>query len=434
MVPELSSYSITDTSSSGVSQTSFTPDLRSLVDHTSSIPASESIGDAFTYFNHNPQDFIAVLEEERLLGIISRREVGMILGSRFGWELFGKSPVREHLEPKCIVIVESSPIVEVLSTVFSADNQFFFDDIALLDREGLFVGLITVLTMIRLQHRLLFDNIAALEQKQQEINRKNKRNEEDLALARELQMALLPRTSSYDPAGSGAKNQPQFFYHYEPANTVGGDFYIVQHLTPDLWGIFLCDVMGHGVRSALVTTMVRALFEGLRAIATDPGELLAGINKDLVRIFKQADDSLFVTAFYMVVSTEGEVRYAKAGHHDPVLVDRGRRKVSAMTSPHEQGGPPLGIFSDAEYTTTSLKVDEGSMMILFTDGLFEIEDLNRNPIGYDNLLTLLEKHCHKSPDKLSRALLDDISLQSGRSSFDDDICIIGIIFPTKAES
>ena len=163
MIQELS-YNITETSPSTASRTTSAPDLRSLVDHTSSIPASESIGDAFTYFNHNPQDFIAVLEEERLLGIISRREVGMILGSRFGWELFGKSPVREHLEPKCIVIVEGSPIVEVVSTVFSADNQYFFDDIVLVDREGHLVGLITVLTMIRLQHRLLFDNIAALEQ------------------------------------------------------------------------------------------------------------------------------------------------------------------------------------------------------------------------------------------------------------------------------
>ena len=87
----------------------------------------------------------------------------------------------------------------------------------LVDKKRLFVGPITVLTMIRLQHRLLFDNIAALEQKQQEINHKNKRNEEDLALARELQMALLPRTGSYHPAGSSARNQPRFFYHYEPA-------------------------------------------------------------------------------------------------------------------------------------------------------------------------------------------------------------------------
>jgi serine phosphatase RsbU (regulator of sigma subunit) len=403
------------------------------VDHTCSILAAENLGAAYTHFNHSPHDFIAVLEQDRLLGIVSRREVGMILGSRFGWELFGKKPVRDHLEPKCIIIREGSPIVEVLSSVFSAEDQFFFDDIVLVDRDENFVGLITVLTMIRLQHRFLLDNIDALEQKQQELNQKNKRNEEDLALARELQLALLPQTGSCDPAGTGNRNQPQFFYHYEPANTVGGDFYIVQQLTPDRWGVFLCDVMGHGVRSALVTTMVRALFEGLRAIASDPGELLAGINKDLVRIFRQADDGLFVTAIYMVVSAEGEIRYAKAGHHDPVLIDRGRQMASAVTSPHEPGGTPLGIFPDAVYKSTSLNVDAGSMIFLFTDGLFEIEDMNHIPIGYDNLLALFDRHCHEPPDNLSRAILYDISLYTGRSSFDDDICLVGIDFPNPSD-
>ena len=408
--------------------------LSPLVNHTSSIQASENLGAAYSHFNHNPHDFIAVLEDEQLLGIVSRREVSMILGSRFGWELFGKNPVRDHLEPKCIVIREGSPIVEVLSTVFSADDQFFFDDIVLLDRDQHFVGLITVLTMIRLQHQYLLDNIAALERNQRELDQKNKRNEEDLALARELQMALLPQNVSCDPPCSGNENQPRFFYHYQPANTVGGDFCIVQQVAPGWWGVFLCDVMGHGVRSALVTTMIRAIFEGLRGIASDSGELMAGINKDLVRIFRQADDGLFVTAIYMVVSAEGAIRYAKAGHHDPVLVDRGRRMTSAVTSPQDSGGTPLGIFPDAEYKTTSLKIDAGSMIILFTDGLFETEDMNRNPLGYDKLLVLIDRHCTEKPENLARALLDDISLQTGRSSFDDDICLVGIAFPHHAGS
>ncbi len=80
------------------------PDLLSLVSNSCSIQASQTLGAAFSHFNNSPHDFIAVLEEDRLLGLCSRREVGMILGSRFGWELFGKKPVREHLEPSCIII------------------------------------------------------------------------------------------------------------------------------------------------------------------------------------------------------------------------------------------------------------------------------------------------------------------------------------------
>ena len=242
-------------------------------------------------------------------------------------------------------------------------------------------------------------------------------------------MALLPQKSSHNAADSVNRNLPHFFYHYAPANTVGGDFCIVQQLTPKLWGVFICDVMGHGVRSALVTTMIRALFEELRDIASDPGELLTGINKNLTRIFRQADDGLFVTALYMVLSAEGEIRYAKAGHHDPVLVDAERRKSRAITSDADSGGAPLGIFADTVYTTISGNVDAGSMIILFTDGLFEIEDPEQNSIGYDNLLRIIAAHCALPPEEMVGAVLDDITRITGGSPFDDDICLVGIAFP-----
>ena len=405
------------------------PQLRSLVSHSGIIRAADNIGVAHTYFEHYPHDFMAVFEGEQLVGIVSRREVSMMLGSRFGWELFGRNHVRDHLESKCTVIREDSPILEVLSAVFPVEGELFFDDIVLVDRDDRFVGLITVLTMIRVQHRYLLDNIDALQQNQRELSRKNRRNEEDLALARELQRALLPQIRAGDRNDSTQRNQPRFFYHYEPADTVGGDFYIVEQITPEWWGVFLCDVMGHGVRSALVTTMIRALFEGLRGVASDPGEVLAGINRDLARIFGQADNDIFVTAIYMLVSADGEIRYAKAGHHDPVLVDRKRRTTSALEAPDDSGSTPLGIFADAEYRTISLKVDAGSMIILFTDGLFEMEDRNHDPIGYDKLLTLINSQGGNSPADLISSLLHTISLLTGSSSFDDDICLVGIAIP-----
>ncbi len=129
--------------------------LRDLVSHSHTVQATECVTSTFSHFNQIPHDFMLVLDEERLLGICSRREVGMILGSGFGRELFGKKPIREHLEPKCLTIIEGSPIVEVLSTIFSVEDPHYFNDIVLLDRSGHPVGLISVITMIRLQHRFL---------------------------------------------------------------------------------------------------------------------------------------------------------------------------------------------------------------------------------------------------------------------------------------
>ncbi len=131
------------------------PDLRDLINHKCSIQGSETLSSTFSQINLTPHDFMAVLDGDRLLGICSRRKIGMILGSSFGRELFGKKPVREHLEPNCLTVVEGAPIVEVLSTVSSVEDQYYFNDIILLDCLGFYVGLISVLTMIRLQHRIL---------------------------------------------------------------------------------------------------------------------------------------------------------------------------------------------------------------------------------------------------------------------------------------
>ena len=85
-------------------------------------------------------------------------------------------------------------------------------------------------------------------------------------------------------------------------------------------GIFICDVMGHGVRSALVAAMVRALVEELKPLGDDPGRFLTQLNRDLCAILKHTGSPTLTTAFYLVAdATTGQFRYANAGHPKPLL-------------------------------------------------------------------------------------------------------------------
>src|SRR5208282_2075991 len=90
-------------------------------------------------------------------------------------------------------------------------------------------------------------------------------------------------------------------------------------LTDTAAGVFICDVLGHGLRAALVTAIVRGLLEELTAIAMDPGRVLSEINDGLMAIFRQTETPMLVSAFYLVVdTTEGKLCYASAGHPPPV--------------------------------------------------------------------------------------------------------------------
>jgi serine phosphatase RsbU (regulator of sigma subunit) len=71
--------------------------------------------------------------------------------------------------------------------------------------------------------------------------------------------------------------------------------------------------MGHGVRSALITSMLRALIEGLGSEAADPGQLMTCLNTELTNILKQTGTVLFVTAVYCTLDSEtGQLRFARA--------------------------------------------------------------------------------------------------------------------------
>jgi len=125
----------------------------------------------------------------------------------------------------------------------------------------------------------------------------------------------------------------RFCHRYLPTGAVGGDFFNVRALSDDKAGVFICDVMGHGVRSALVTAIMRALVEELAPLADKPGQLLDQINRDLRAILRQSGTPMFTTAFYLVADLDRQlITYANAGHPRPLLIHRTRGHVEILSN------------------------------------------------------------------------------------------------------
>src|SRR5262245_59147528 len=124
--------------------------------------------------------------------------------------------------------------------------------------------------------------------------RKIRSLEEDLETARELQHALLPqhypRFPSCAPPGASAL---RFHHFFRSSSGVGGDFFDVFQVSDSLAGLFICDVMGHGVRAALVAAILRALVEDLRDRASEAARFLQELNRGLSHILKQTRLTMF---------------------------------------------------------------------------------------------------------------------------------------------
>lgn len=261
-----------------------------------------------------------------------------------------------------------------------------------------------------------------------EIRQRNAELEDDLHMAREIQQAFLPQTYPTFPKGaSPSQSAIRFFSRYIPTTAVGGDFFHVLPISDTEAGIFICDVMGHGVRAALVTAIQRALVEEMFPIAADPSRFLTEINRTLLSILRRARTPMFASAFSLVVDIgRGCVRYANAGHPGPVLIRRETGEAAGLCDTQERPGPALGVFKDAVYELHERPIAPRDLVVLFTDGLYEVEGHHDAFFNHEMLLEVLHRNAAKPTEKLIDDTLGEIREFALGHTFADDVCLIGV--------
>jgi sigma-B regulation protein RsbU (phosphoserine phosphatase) len=247
-------------------------------------------------------------------------------------------------------------------------------------------------------------------------------------MARELQLAMLPHEFPCVP-----RNKPreesllEFFSFFTPMGAVSGYFFDIIPLSDTQVGLFICDVMGHDVRAALVTAMMRALVEDLSATTADPGELLTQINREVAGVFMQTGSTMYATAFYLIADVaHAEFRYANAAHPEPLLVRRQRGTVELLGAESKQKkGPALGLFSEGRFPTHRFPMEKGDLIALFTDGLIEAEGRDNETLSSEHLLAMVRQHAKLPAKEMLAALINEVK-QFTVSGFEDDLCIAGL--------
>jgi len=193
-------------------------------------------------------------------------------------------------------------------------------------------------------------------------------------------------------------------------------------------GLFICDVMGHDVRAALVTAMMRALVVDLSTTTTEPGKLLAQINHEVAGVFKQTGSTMYATAFYLIADVaRAELRYASAAHPEPILLHRQLGTAEWLgNGPGGKKGPALGLFAEGQFPTHRCPMAVGDLIALFTDGLIEAEGPNNESFSAERLLAAVNQRAKLPTNELFAGLLDEIKHFSASSEFEDDVCVVGV--------
>jgi sigma-B regulation protein RsbU (phosphoserine phosphatase) len=322
------------------------------------------------------------------------------------------------------IVEEHQPLGQPKSYIQVVKTPLYGADSKIIGLQGIFWDI----TQQRLAEERSRRATALLAQNRKELHEKNLQMEDELRMAREIQLTMLPQQYPAFPREVPPEQSAlQFTHRYLPTSAVGGDFFSVTALSDTEASIFICDVAGHGVRSALVTAMIRALVEELKPCAVDPGRFLTQLNHDLHNILRHSGTPLLTTAVSLMAdSKSGRVLFANAGHPKPLLAQRASSKVQPLVNASGRSQAALGLFPGTLYTATEALMSRGDVILLFTDGLYEVQDAQRELYSQALLAAAIQRRLALPVSQILDELLDEIRHFSDGVGFTDDVCLVGI--------
>jgi sigma-B regulation protein RsbU (phosphoserine phosphatase) len=260
----------------------------------------------------------------------------------------------------------------------------------------------------------------------EKMKRINAEMQDDLHMAEKLQKTFFPTSYPVFPEGALPADRLVSFHHYQHSGgLIGGDLCSIHKLSEAKVGIFLCDVMGHGIRAALGTAIIRTMLDDLFSTEHDPGRCLARMNEALIPLLRSEGEMVFATACYLVLNlATGCLQMANAGHPLPVCLSASGQ-VNWCVDNHSECGPALAIIDQATYPTIQREINPGGGVVMFTDGIFEISRSDEDEYGEQRLLESFQRHRNLPLAELFPMILKEARQFAGEKAFDDDVCLVG---------
>ncbi|MHC4957688.1 MAG: PP2C family protein-serine/threonine phosphatase [Planctomycetota bacterium] len=236
---------------------------------------------------------------------------------------------------------------------------------------------------------------------------------QDLERAKSIQQLALQHDLPEDP-------RVRFTMHYVPHAIVGGDYYAIEQLDEDRYGVMLADVMGHGVAAALYTMHLSSLWDRFHGLLTNPVDFAARVNNELVKVVKT--DESFATALCGLVDLEDRAfRFASAGAPWVLLTHADGRQEFLKGS-----GLPLAVMEDAHYGEVRARIGDGDRLLLFSDGAEEVRNAAGELLGQDGLLRILKRQGYPQADIRMDVFEEELLKYSNGIRLEDDLTLVEI--------
>jgi sigma-B regulation protein RsbU (phosphoserine phosphatase) len=245
------------------------------------------------------------------------------------------------------------------------------------------------------------------------------RLESELNIGREIQMSMLPLTFPAFPE----HDTFDIFATLHPAQQVGGDFYDMFLIGDRRLCFCVGDVSGKGVPAALFMAVTKTLIKSFAAHELSPARILEQVNQEQS---VGNDSCMFVTILLAVLDIRtGQLTYSNAGHNPPLL----RRNSGLIDRLDARHGPIIGAMENLVYGEDSLQLQAGDLVYLYTDGINEAMNANRELYGEERLLTTLESlPGSASAEAVVQGTVNPVWAYQGDAPQADDVTVLVMSF------
>lgn len=251
-----------------------------------------------------------------------------------------------------------------------------------------------------------------IQKRSEELQKQNLSLQRDLEMARKIQSKIFP---------SGSFETEYFLTEvlYLPRDKVGGDFYSIHYFSNTKLRVFLADATGHGVQAALITMTIKSEYDSLKEIILDPAELLENLYHRFFDIYEGLN--LYFSSFLADLDIQNrKITYASVGHPNQYILYN--KKIIDL----ERTASLFGVTLGNAIANKQEEIFKDGKLILFTDGIYEEFDHNKEQYGELRLKEKLIKISHLSPKEICQQIYEDIQTYSELSVFFDDATMIVI--------
>lgn len=243
------------------------------------------------------------------------------------------------------------------------------------------------------------------------LQKVEKHRKSQMARARDIQRRLLP-------SNGRSANGLEVVAAFQPADSVGGDFYDVLSLSDGSVLLVVLDVSGHGVASALYTALLRAILRHVAKLTPDPARIATAMNDEFAGVVGDSGD--FATCFLVRFAQDSEeIEYVSAGHDAAVIVRR-EGQVDILAG-HDL---PLGVERSETFTASRAELGAGDRLFLYTDGLHEAAVAEGREFGRERLNELLAKTSGRAPATQLDDVIQNVRSHAIDDGFQDDVTLL----------